>query len=241
MAMIEKLIAKIEKRFDFSDEEREVLVSKMTEVNEFEPRAVIVPEGRDVTYSSLLIEGFACRSKYTRDGSRQIMEFQIPGDFVDLHSYPLEQLDHSVTAITACRIVKLQHSDITQFIETHPRFARIFWFATMTDASIHREWLVNLGARSGAERIAHLLCEMFYRFQVVGMTDGTSYRFPISQADLGEAVGFTSVHINRMIRELREKGLATIRARTVNIHDLDALEDFAGFDPAYLYLERRRW
>ena len=238
--MIEKLISTIRKRHRFSEEEEQLLRSKMTEFADFAPRDIIVPEDTRVTYSSLLAEGIACRSKTTADGARQIMEFQIPGDFVDLHSYPLEKLDHSISAMSACRIVKLQHTDVSELIEKHPRFARIFWFMTMVDASIHREWLVNLGSRTGVARIAHLFCEMFYRLRVVGMTDGNSYHFPVSQADLAEATGFTSIHMNRLLRELRERELATFRSKTVQIHDLQGLEEVAGFDPAYLFLEPRR-
>lgn len=237
--MIEKLIATIQERYAFSEEDANMLRARMTETLEFKPGDIIVPEGEEISYSSLLVEGFSCRSKYTTEGSRQIMQFNIPGDFVDLHSYPLEVLDHSITALTDCRIVKLQHRDITQIIDSNPRLGRIMWFATMVDASMHREWLVCLGARTGAMRVAHLFCEMFYRLQVVGLTQGTSYRFPITQADLAQALGFTTIHVNRMLRELRDEGLATFRSKEVEIPDLKALEERADFDPAYLYLEPR--
>jgi CRP-like cAMP-binding protein len=237
--MIEKLIVTIQKRYAFSEEEAELLRSAMTETMAFKPGELIVPEGKQISYSSLLVEGFSCRSKYAADGSRQIMQFNIPGDFVDLHSYPLEVLDHSITALTDCRIVKLQHRDITQIIERHPRLARILWFATMVDASIHREWLVCLGVRAGAMRVAHLLCEMFYRLRVVGLTRSDGYHFPVTQADLAEALGFTTIHVNRLLRELRDEGLATFRAKEVEIPNLKALQERADFDPAYLYLERQ--
>jgi CRP-like cAMP-binding protein len=237
--MIEKLIATIQTRYAFSEEEADLLRSRMTETADFKTGDLIVPEGKPINHSSLLIDGVSCRSKYTADGSRQIMEFNIPGDFVDLHSYPLEVLDHSITALADCRIVKLQHHDITQIIQDHPRMARIMWFATMVDASIHREWLVCLGTRTGVTRVAHLFCEMFYRLRVVGLTQENSYRFPITQVELAQALGFTSIHVNRMLRDLRDEGLATFRNKTVEIHDLGALEELAEFNPAYLYLEPR--
>lgn len=238
--MIEKLIASIEERYAFSEEEADLLRSRMTESAEFKAGELIVPEGKEIGYSSLLIEGFSCRASCSADGSRQIMEFDIPGDFVDLHSYPLEVLDHSIAALTDCRIVKLQHKDITAIIESSPRLARILWFATMVDASIHREWLVCLGSRKGAARVAHLFCEMFYRLRVVGLTQGTSYPFPITQTELAQALGFTHIHVNRVLRELRDRGLANFRDKTVEILDLKALEELADFDPAYLYLAPRR-
>lgn len=236
--MIETLIAKIQQRSALSEEEQELLRSRMTEAVVYPAGSVMVTEGERIRHSLLLAEGLACRSKYMVDGARQIMEFEIAGDFVDLHSYPLERLDHSITAITDCRMIKLQHRDINSLIEQHPRFARILWFMTMVDASIHREWLVSLGSRSGAHRVAHLFCEMFHRSRVVGLTDGFTYDFPVTQADLGEALGFTSVHVNRVLRELRERNLATFQAKRVRIENLDVLEEFAQFDPGYLYLQR---
>lgn len=167
------------------------------------------------------------------------MEFEVPGDFVDLHSYPLERLDHSITALSPYRIIKLPHKHITELIEAQPRLARILWFVTMLDASIHREWIASLGTRTGARRLAHLFCKMFYRLRSVGLTDGTSYRFPVTQVELGEALGFTSIHTNRMLRELRESSLMTFGRKTVDIHDLEALKNVAAFDPGYLYLEHR--
>lgn len=237
--MIDKLIATIQERYAFSAEEADMLRSKMTETVEIKAGQQLVPEAEKINYSSLLVEGLSCRSKYNAGGSRQIMQFNIPGDFVDLHSYPLEYLDHSISALTDCRIVKLQHRDITAIIESDARLARILWFATMVDASIHREWLVCIGSRAGATRVAHLFCEMFYRLRVVGLTEDTSYNFPITQAELAEALGFTSVHINRMLRELRDEELATFRGKVVQIHNLKALEEFAEFNPDYLYLESR--
>lgn len=237
--MIEKLFATIQKRYAFSEEERNLFCDKMQETADFSPGEIIAPEGEEIHHSSLLVSGISCRSKCTADGMRQIMQFNIPGDFVDLHSYPLEILDHSITALTKCRIVKLPHRDITAIIESNPRLARILWFATMVDASIHREWLVCLGSRTGTKRVAHLFCEMFYRFRVVGLTEDTTYNFPVSQAELGQALGFTSIHINRMLRDLRDQGLVTFRNKLVEIHDLDALEQLAEFNPGYLYLGRR--
>lgn len=237
--MIDKLIATIRERFAFAEEEAELLRSKMTEVKFFDAGQIIVPEGKRISFSSLLVEGLSCRSKYLKDGSRQITQFNVAGDFVDLHSYPLEFLDHSITAISDCKMVKFAHRDISEIIKDNARIARILWFMTMVDASIHREWLVSLGARAGAKRIAHLLCEMYHRLRIVGLTDGTRFEFPVTQAELGEALGFSPVHTSRMLAELRERRLATLHHRMVEIENFKALEEMAEFDPGYLCLHER--
>jgi CRP-like cAMP-binding protein len=239
VTVIEKLLLKIRHRYRFSEEQARALRAAIVDTQTFGADQIIVPEHEPVSFSSLLVEGLACRSKYLAEGERQIMEIDVPGDFVDLHSYPLEWLDHSVTALTPCTIAKVPHEKITALIVDDPRISRILWFATMVDASIHREWLVSIARRSALERIAHLFCEMYYRLKVVELTDGLSYDFALTQIEVGEALGMTPVHVNRMLRELKEKGLVTFRGKGVTIHDLAALERTAGFDPSYLFLESR--
>ncbi|MFB0611135.1 Crp/Fnr family transcriptional regulator [Aurantiacibacter poecillastricola] len=236
---IDKFVATVRKRYDFSPAEAELLRDRMTETQSYAPGEYLVNEGDRIGYSSLLLEGYAARSKDTSDGERQIMELQIPGDFVDLHSYPLEVLDHGICALSRCTIVKLHHEDISALIEAHPRLARILWFSTMVDASIHREWIMNIGSRSGKARIAHLLLELLCRCEVVGLADGDAYWFPLNQTQIGECLGFTQMHVNRLLKELREQELVVVRSQQVEVLDRDGLEKLADFNPSYLYLDER--
>ena len=237
--MIESLLLKIKKRYRLSEAEERMLRDSMTEELQFGVDEIIVPEGKKVSFSCLLVEGFACRSKYMNGGERQIMEFHIAGDFVDLHSYSLEWLDHSITALSPCRIVKLAHADIARIVSASPRLGRIFWFMTLVDAAIHREWLVSLGRRTAIQRLANLFCEMHYRLEIVGQSRQDSYSLPLIQAELAEALGLTHVHINRTLRKLTEQGLVKFRGGKVTILDLEGLEALAEFDKRYLYLEKR--
>ena len=234
-----KFLASVRTRFALSETEAGLLKDAMCETAVFAPGEYLVREGERIHYSSLILEGFACRCKDSQDGERQIMEIQIPGDFVDLHSYPLEVLDHGICAMSECRIVKFMHADISRLIDESPRLARILWFATMVDASIHREWIMNIGSRSGKARIAHLFCELYSRCEVVGMTTDHTYWLPLNQTQIGECLGFTQMHVNRMLKELREKNLVTFQAQRVQIHDWNSLCKLAEFDPTYLYLTRR--
>jgi len=234
-----KFLATVRRRFRLSEEEAGLLKDAMRETAVFAPGEYMVREGDRINYSSLILEGFACRCKDSPDGMRQIMEIQIPGDFVDLHSYPLEVLDHGICALSECRIVKFPHAEISRLIDESPRLARIMWFTTMVDASIHRQWIVNIGSRSGKARIAHLLCELYHRCKVVGLTTDHSYWLPLNQTQIGECLGFTQMHVNRMLRELREQGLVTLQSQKVKIHDWEGLSELAQFDPDYLYLTPR--
>jgi CRP-like cAMP-binding protein len=123
--------------------------------------------------------------------------------------------------------------------EQMPHLTRVYWFATNLDAAIHREWALSLGRRSAIGRTAHLFCELLVRLEIVDLTNGYSYDCPLTQVELAESLGLTSVHVNRTLQELRRRGVIELENRRLTILDLDALKAIAEFDPAYLYLEKR--
>lgn len=237
--MIQTHLMKLRLRDEISAEEEEAIRGCITEVVEYPGDHVIVQGGVELTYSTLILEGFVCRYKDLSDGQRQITHIHVPGDFADLHSFTLKHLDHSVMTLTKCKIAKAPHDRIRQLTDTHPHLTRVFWFSTNLDAAIHREWVVSLGRRRALERTAHLFCELQMRLQIVGLADETGYAFPLTQTELAECLGLTSVHVNRVLRELRERGMIEFRGGRVSITDFKALQDVAEFDPAYLYIEMR--
>ena len=237
---VDKFIKTVRKRFAFSEAEEKMLVAHMHGSTEFKAGDLLVDQGKSITYSSLLYAGYACRVKTNAEGGRQIIEIQIPGDFIDLHSYPLERLDHTIVALTDCKIAKLYHDQIDDLIDKNPRFARILWFSTMVDASTHREWILNLGSRKGAARLAHLFCEMYCRMNLVGLVQGNLFDLPITQVELGDAIGFTPVHTHRVLQELQGAELVEFKNKRVKIYNFDRLAEFCGFEDGYLYLSRRK-
>ena len=162
----------------------------------------------------------------------------LPGDFVDLHSLLLKRLDHDVVTLTDVRVALFPHAILRKLTETEPHLARMLWLLTVIDAAVHREWTARLG-HSAAVRIAHLLCELQARMAVVGLAEPEGFAINLTQADLGDMTGLTPVHVNRTLRKLREANLAMVRDGYASIPDLNRLLDFAGFDPTYLYLEKR--
>ncbi len=200
---------------------------------------VLVRRGEPLSHSILLLDGMLARYKDLSNGQRQITHVHVAGDFADIHGYILGHLDENVVALTAARIVRVPHAKLDSITERFPHLLRIFWFATERDASIHREWIVSLGRRSAIQRLAHLFCELHLRLQAVGLASGDSFRLPITQADLAECLGLTGVHVNRVLRELRERKLADFRSGTATLLDRTGLAQLAEFDPLYLYLEKR--
>ena len=238
-AGLDRLILKLRRRDILSDEEERVLRASVSDVRVLPPGKLIARAGVTLSECTLLCEGFVCRFRDLADGQRQIMELHVPGDFLDLHSFLLKRLEHNVGTMSPVVYAAVPHGVLREVTETQPHLARMLWFSTLLDAAIHRERILSVGRRSAVARIAHFFCELYVRLDVVGLAQEGRYRLPVTQGDLADATGLTSVHVNRMLKKLRGDGLLTFRGGEAVIHDWEALQRAAEFDPAYLYLERR--
>jgi CRP-like cAMP-binding protein len=194
----------------------------------------LVSEGDRPAYSSVLIEGWAARSKTLENGASQITSIHVPGDFVDLHGFLLHKMDHSVVALSPCRIAKLSHERLLWITDEYPHLTRLLWLNTLIDAAIHRNWIVGMGRLPAAGHLAQLICEIYVRLKAVALASDCEFEFPLSQAVMADALGLSPVHVNRTIRELRERNLISLRARVLKILDWDKIVAFSQFDPTYL-------
>ncbi len=136
-------------------------------------------------------------------------------------------------------MASVPHEALRVITESQPHLGRMLWFSPLLDAAIHREKILSIGRRSALARIAHILCELLVRLRLVGLADETGYALPLTQADLADVTGLTSVHVNRMLKKLRDDDLLTFRSGIVTVGDWDRLQRVAEFDPTYLQLERR--
>jgi CRP-like cAMP-binding protein len=219
--------------------ERTRLEAAISEVRIVKPRTTLVHAGDLLTQSTLLIDGFLCRYIDDRQGLRQLVAFHVPGDFVDLHGYPLQMLDHGIATLTAATIATAPHEALAAIERDAPEMARKLWFATLIDAAIHRAWLFRLGRLDAVGRVAHFLCETNIRLVLAGLSDGRRFALGLTQNDLAEICGLTNVHVNRVVRALREEGLCLFRASLVEISDAARLAARGQFNPAYLYIDER--
>lgn len=233
------LLLKLRMRDVLHREEEEVLRASVGEIREHPAGRTIVRSGTTLSASTLLVEGIVCRYKDLADGQRQIMELHVAGDFVDLHGFLLKRLDHNIGTMTPVRIALVPHEALRGITETQPHLGRMLWFSTLLDAAIHREKILSIGRRSAVARIAHILCELLVRLRLVGLADESGYPLPLTQADLADVTGLTSVHVNRMLKKLRDDKMLTFRGGRVTIADWEGLQRVAEFDPTYLHLERR--
>ena len=232
------LIRKLETILVLSDDEKNALQSICGTVKTLDARQDIVREGDHPSACCLLLEGLLCRYKLTHDGKRQILSFHVPGDIPDLQSLHLDVMDHSMGTLARSKLVFLPHDTVRDLIGRCPRIGDAFWRETLIDASIFREWMVGLGRREAYGRVAHLLCELYVRLRSVGLTNGHAYDLPLTQAELGDALGISTVHVNRTLQDLRGERLITLHAGSVAVLDWDRLKEAGEFDPTYLHLRK---
>jgi len=237
--MIEKLLIKMRARDYITEAEENILRGLVSETKMVAADFTVVRADTELFVSNILLDGLMCRYKDLGNGERQITEIHVPGDFVDLHSFPLKRLDHNVMTLVPSRIAIVPHDKIQSITETQPHLTRLLWFSTALDAAIHREWELSLGRRTSIARLAHVFCELHARLEIVGMTDGGRYNLPITQYDLAECLGLTPIHVNRMLRELRKSHLVTFHNKMVSILNFTDLKRIAEFTPDYLYIEQR--
>lgn len=239
-AFTDLYVGKIERRGALSPAARKAILALPARRRSYATYEDIVREGDEPGHCCFVETGLVSRHKTLRDGSRQIVSFHIAGDMVDLSSALVVIADHGIRTHTPTTIVAVQHSDILRVAEDHPELGRAFWFDTLVDAAIFREWTVNVGRRSGLARTAHLLMEFAYRFKAANMMDGDMFELPVSQNDLSDALGISSVHLNRMLQSLRREGYIRTVSRTVQIERWHDLVQVAGFTSAYLHPEGPR-
>lgn len=225
------------RRHELTADDLAALESVADGIRTLPARQTFIRQHEPVHFSTYLLEGLICRYMDDRDGLRQLVALHVAGDFVDLHGYPLRYLDHDLATITPCRVVTVPHDRLDRLMESRPHLAKLLWFSTLLDSAIHREWIFALGRLDAIGRVAHFFCETEAKLRAVGLSDGRRFSLPITQADLGEVCGITSVHMNRMLRDLREDGILRFSGGEAEIVDRAKLERMAEFDPAYLYLD----
>jgi CRP-like cAMP-binding protein len=234
--MTNPLITKLEGVASLSGEERRVLAEAALRTRTLGPDQDVVREGEATSECHLILDGVLCRYKLLPEGRRQIIGFQIPGDLCDLTGFVLGRMDHSVATLTETKLAVISHKRIQDITEQYPHLARALWQETIIDASISREWLANIGRRSAYQRIAHLLCEMGSRLEAVGRAQNGTFEWPITQAEVADAMGLSHVHVNRVLKQLRAEALIELKERAVVVRDWERLQKIGEFRPDYLFL-----
>lgn len=236
--MTHPLIQKIGCYTRLSTDEEQTLHKALSErIRTFEARSDILVENEAPDRVYVLVDGWACRYRSLTDGRRQITSFLLPGDLCDSHLFALARMDHSIASMSAVTASEVTQDILIELTEASPRLARALWWDMLVGTSIQREWTINLGRRDAAERMAHLFVEMLLRLRSVGRAGNHVFDMPATQGDLADALGITTVHVNRTLQSMRSAGLVALERRRLSILDLDGLKRLAMFDRRYLHLD----
>jgi CRP-like cAMP-binding protein len=205
-------------------------------VRNFFQRTNIIEEDEKSEGFYLIHEGWACGYKALGDGRRQILAFYLPGDICHLNGFVLGRMDYSIGTITPTTISEVTQRAYVDLVESKSSIATAICREFLVGFAIQREWTFNIARRSALARVAHLICELFLRLKRVGLIHGDSCEFPLTQIDLGEALGLTAIHVNRMLQQLRARNLVVFKERQLSIPDIGALQSVAEFNDNYLHL-----
>ena len=229
-------LRKLETFGPLPEADKEMIRSLSMQVERFDAATDIIREGEKPSDVNLVTGGFAYRYKLLAGGNRQIVAYLMPGDICDLHVSFLKAMDHSIAALTDTQIVKLPRDRIEELLD-RPAISRALLTVIMTYEANGREWLANIGQRPAEKRVAHFLCEWHFRLRSIGLASDNECEFPLTQQQLGETTGLSSVHVNRVLQSLRRRKLIEMKSRWLLLPDLDRLWDISGFRSNYLHMQ----
>ena len=235
---LEPMLRKLRYYHSLAQDDCAALLALPFRVRAYERHHFVIRERDIANDACVLLSGFAVRSKMVANGNRQIVSIHMKGEIVDLQNSLLNVADHSVQMLTSGRVAMIPREELIRLAFDRPEIVRALWADTMVDASIFREWIANIGRRDARTRIAHLLCEFSLRLKVAGLGEATGYELPMTQEQLGDATGLTSVHVNRTIKSLEKDGLIDrANPRSIHIGDWRKLAEVGDFDSGYLHLK----
>lgn len=230
------LIRKLEVFAPLGDAEKHALDRLVVVPRAYRAGEDLIQEGEPPEAVFVVLEGWACRYKMLPDGQRQILAYILPGDTCDVFNSVLGMMDHSIGALGACKVVAMPQGELLAVLDRHPAIARAVQWTTLVDAATSREWLLNIGQRSGLARAAHLFSELLSRMGSIGLAPGDAFALPLTQTDLADTMGLTPVYVNRMLQRMRADGLITLERRRLTIHDPARLAEISAFTSRYLHL-----
>lgn len=233
---LELLVRQLEELSQLSAEDRRQLLALPYRLRRLDQGSYIVREGDQPSHCCVLIRGYAFRQKVTGSGARQILSICIPGDAVDLQNLFLNISDHSVQLLTQAKVADLPREPLQDLVLSRPKIGEAIIQLTLIEASILREWVVNVGRRDARARVAHILCEFAVRLEQRGLTTDHGFELPMTQEQLADATGLTSVHVNRVLKSLENDGLIQRKRRQIHFSDWRALQDAGDFSRRYLHV-----
>jgi len=227
-------VAKLLSRAGLAPDEIEILGDAGATARQYPAKCDLIREGDEPGPVFVFLEGWGCRYKIMPEGGRQILAFMAPGDFSDPHTNVLDEMDHTVATVTSALVATIPRARVEELIELSPAITRAFWLMQLVDLGVARSWIASIGRRGSIERVTHLMCELYFRAHASGLISNGECRMPHSQILIADALGLTPVHVNRVLRKLKEADLMRLDNGALVIDDIAQLSCIAGFDDTYL-------
>lgn len=219
-----------------SREEQQALEEVVSPAKPVGANIDLVREGEPADSLFIIAHGWAYRYTMTREGGRQLPALLVPGDIGNLDSLLFDRINYGVRTVTQATVAAIPRDRALAIAAEHPGIARTFTWAALVENAALGKWALSLGRRSARERLAHLLCELSVRLDAEDGNE-SSFVLPLTQELLADALGLTSVHVNRTLQQLRSEGMIVTESRTMTLPDVAGLRRIAGFDPAYLHVD----
>lgn len=233
---LQLLVAKLSTHVILSDQDKSAILALPFRRRIYDASTYLVWEGDKPSQCALILSGFAYRQKQTSDGRRQIVSLHIPGEPLDFQNLFLNIADHSVQMLTRGEVAIMERQDLQTLMWAHPDVGKAMVTSILIEASILREWVLNIGRRDALSRMAHLLCEFASRLDASGIVSDQGYELPITQEQFADALGLTPVHINRTLKSLEGLGLITRSKKVIAFPSWKRMREVADFNQRYLHL-----
>ena len=234
--MTDSLVRKLEMLSPLSEDDKLFITAATRRSDLVSSDTDIIREGDEPTDVRLIDTGLAFRYKHVGRGRRQIVGLLFPGDICDLHASLLDRTDHSIATVSTSRVVRIRKGDVNALLERLGT-ARALLMVRLVNESIDRDWLANIGGRRAEQRLAHLFCEWHARLRMIGLAGEDGCEFALTQTNIGDVLGVTSVHVNRSLHSLRANNLIELQGKKLTLVNLEHLKKFCGFRPQYLHIQ----
>ena len=235
-----RFIDKLARFGALNDDDVAALAAATATPRKYAARQDLIREGDRPGPVFVMLDGWACRYKILPSGTRQVLAYLMPGDSCDLHVGLLAEMDHGIQTVTAATVSTIGRAEMDATMDRHPAIAKAMYTSQLIDEGTMRAWITSMGRRASIERVAHLMCELYLRARNIGLTTEPTFALPLSQLMLADSLGMTPVHLNRVLKELRQTGAMTLQRGSLLITDPAKLVQIAGFDENYLHRRLRQ-
>lgn len=236
---LDLFVRHLDSRARLGEEDRQAILGLPYSIEKLRTSEFALHAGEAHPSCVIILRGIAGRHRHS-DGGRQIVSVHLPGEPANLQHLILENAEGGVQMLTAGTVAAIPCDALADLAMERPAISRAFFASVAAEASISREWLLNTGRRDGAQRLAHLMCELAVRLEAQGLSEQYREGLPLKHNQLSDILGLTPVHVGRILKQFAAKGLVSARKRPIAVSDWKQLRQLCAFDPAYLHLSKAK-